>query len=101
MKETDALITRTRTRCDASLLEGSLCRFIATATIGLDHIDGEYCRRHGIYVTNAPGCNAPAVAQYVMAVILNAYPDPKGLTLGVVGVGHAGSIVAKWGNPLV
>ena len=35
----DALIIRTRTHCDASLLAGSSVRFIATATIGFDHID--------------------------------------------------------------
>jgi len=100
MHDADALVTRTRTRCDASLLDGSRCRFIATATIGLDHIDSAYCRDHGIYVTNAPGCNAPAVAQYVMAVILKEYPDPSGKTLGVVGVGHVGSVVARWAEGL-
>ena len=50
MKDADALITRTRTRCDASLLEGSRCGIIATATIGTDHIDLDYCRAHGIAV---------------------------------------------------
>ena len=63
LADADALITRTRTRCDASLLEGTRCRFIATATIGTDHIDLDYCRRAGITAVNAPGCNAPAVAQ--------------------------------------
>lgn len=100
MRDTDALITRTRTHCNAALLEGSKCQFIATATIGLDHIDRVYCSSHGIETVNAPGCNAPAVAQYVMAVILKAYPDPRGKTLGVVGVGHVGSIVASWAASL-
>ncbi len=102
MRDTDALITRTRTRCDAALLDGSRCRFIATATIGTDHIDLDYCRSHGITVANAPGCNAPAVAQYVMASIdrVRRLRDDRGplsqLTIGIVGVGHVGSIVERW-----
>ncbi len=103
MKDADALITRTRTRCDAALLEGSRCRFIATATIGTDHIDLDYCRRKGITVANAPGCNAPAVAQYVFASLfsLPGFPaDPAGMTIGIVGVGHVGSIVERWARQL-
>ncbi|MCM1484567.1 MAG: 4-phosphoerythronate dehydrogenase [Muribaculaceae bacterium] len=101
MADADALITRTRTRCDASLLEGSRCKIIASATIGLDHIDVAWCEAHGITVHNAPGCNAPAVAQYVMASILQIYgTDLSEMTLGVVGVGHVGSIVERWARSL-
>lgn len=100
VREARALIIRTRTRCDARLLESSTVRFIGTATIGTDHIDLPYCRQRGIEVVNAPGCNAPAVAQYVLASILTLFPQPKGLTLGVIGVGHVGSIVARWAQAL-
>lgn len=101
MRDADALITRTRTRCDASLLDGSRCRFIATATIGTDHIDLDYCRRNGITVANAPGCNAPAVAQYVFASIAAVRGmSTDGVTLGVVGAGHVGSIVIDWARKL-
>lgn len=102
MRRADALITRTRTRCDASLLEGSPCRIIASATIGLDHVDLDYCSARGLRVVNAPGCNAPAVAQYVMAAVLAAYPesDLRSLTLGIVGVGHVGTIVDRWARSL-
>ena len=101
-----ALIVRTRTKCDERLLDGSYVRFIGTATIGTDHIDMEYCHRHGISVHNAPGCNAPAVAQWVMASIgywiKDKHPqiNPNDLTLGIVGVGHVGSIVARWAETL-
>ncbi|MCM1504613.1 MAG: 4-phosphoerythronate dehydrogenase [Muribaculum sp.] len=106
MADADALVTRTRTRCDEALLKGSKCRFIATATIGTDHIDLDYCRRNGINVANAPGCNAPAVAQYVISSIL--YVKRKrgdkrplnSLTLGIVGVGHVGTIVDEWASSL-
>lgn len=101
--DADALIIRTRTRCDASLLEGSRCKFIGTATIGTDHIDLDYCQSHGIRVCNAAGCNAPAVAQYVLATIWQYMQaahvaSPSDLTLGVVGVGHVGSIVARFAH---
>ncbi len=101
MRDADALITRTRTRCDASLLEGSGCRIVATATIGTDHIDLDWCRRNGVEVANAPGCNAPAVAQYVLASVATLFGgDLRGKTIGIVGVGHVGSIVERWAGGL-
>ncbi|MGN1172891.1 MAG: 4-phosphoerythronate dehydrogenase [Muribaculaceae bacterium] len=100
MKDADALITRTRTRCDAALLAGSKCKFIATATIGTDHIDLDYCAKNGITVASAPGCNAPAVAQYVLTSISHIFPKLTGKTIGIVGVGHVGSIVARWAQCL-
>lgn len=99
--DADAMIVRTRTRCDASLLGNSNVRFIATATIGTDHIDLPWCAARGITVASAPGCNAPAVAQYVYASLLKLFPEGlEGKTIGVVGVGHVGSIVADWGGKL-
>ena len=65
VRDADALIVRTRTRCDAELLEGSRVQFIATATIGTDHIDQAYCQSRGIKVVSCPGCNAQAVCDYV------------------------------------
>ena len=65
VREADALIVRTRTRCDRELLEGSNVKFIATATIGYDHIDTAYLAQQGIGWANCPGCNARSVAQYV------------------------------------
>lgn len=97
MKDADALVTRTRTRCDRRLLEGTACKLVATATIGMDHIDSAYCARAGITARNVPGCNAPAVAQYVMASL--AFLIEKGYsfsTIGVVGAGHVGALVAGY-----
>jgi erythronate-4-phosphate dehydrogenase len=97
--DADALITRTRTRCDRALLEGTGVKFIASATIGHDHIDAEYCREAGISWTNAPGCNASSVRQYMVSALLYLAMemdlDPGKLTLGVVGAGNVGSRVAK------
>ena len=95
--DADALIIRTRTRCDASLLDGSSVRMIATATIGMDHIDLEFCRTHGIHVENAAGCNAGGVMQYVFSALYGVGAR-KGIkledcTFGIIGVGHVGSKV--------
>ncbi len=105
LRDAQVLLTRTRTRCDRHLLQGTAVKFIGTATIGTDHIDLDYCSHHGITVVNAPGCNAPAVAQWVHSTILQwlaAQPAPLDhpLTLGIVGVGHVGSIVARWAHQL-
>ena len=67
--DADAMIIRTRTRCNEALLEGTKVRMIATATIGLDHIDMDYCRAKGIEVNNAEGCNAGGVLQYVFSAL--------------------------------
>lgn len=104
VKDADALITRTRTKCDKKLLQDSKVKFIATATIGYDHFDTEYLDKSGIVWTNAPGCNSSSVAQYLASVLLNLAVDHnitlRGSTLGVVGVGNVGSKVAAFGRIL-
>ena len=103
MRGTDILLTRTRTRCDSSLLAGSPCTFIGTATIGTDHIDLPYCQSQGITVANAPGCNAPAVAQYVLAAIASTLKPDETLsekTIGIIGAGNVGSILERWARGL-
>lgn len=105
VRDADALIVRTRTRCDATLLAGSSVKLIATATIGFDHIDTEYCHRHGIQVATAAGCNARGVLQYIAAALVHLSRtqcwSPAEKTLGIVGVGHVGSLVEayarEWG----
>lgn len=100
VRDADALIVRTRTRCDASLLENSRVGIVATATIGTDHFDFPYLASRGIKAVSAPGCNAPAVAQYVMASIFSLGLGEPGMRLGIVGLGHVGSIIASWAHNL-
>ena len=99
VRDADALLTRTRTRCDAALLAGSAVRVIASATIGYDHIDTAWCEANGIRWRNAPGCNAGSVEQYLAAALCTLSRRHgfalAGRTLGVVGVGHVGSRVAR------
>ncbi len=95
--DADALVIRTRTRCNAALLDGTRVRMIATATIGTDHIDLDYCREKGIEVHNAEGCNAGGVMQYVFSAIYGVAARKSikidNMTIGIVGVGHVGSKV--------
>ena len=95
--DADALLIRTRTRCDASLLEGTKVSLITTATIGMDHIDLDYCRSHGIEVANASGCNAGGVMQYVFSALYGVAARKgikiDGATIGIIGVGNVGKKV--------
>ena len=97
VRDADALIVRTRTRCDEALLKGSRVQFVATATIGYDHIDSDYLCRAGIQWTNCPGCNSGSVAQYVECSLLLLQSelgvDLQRSTIGIVGCGHVGSKV--------
>lgn len=102
--DADALITRTRTRCNRDLLEGTSVSFIASATIGYDHIDTAYCEHYGIRWTNAPGCNSSSVQQYVVSTLLylacQRNLDLRKMTLGVIGVGNVGKKVFSAGEAL-
>ncbi len=104
VRDADAIVTRTRTRCGRALLEGSSVRAIASATIGYDHIDTAYCESRGISWSNAPGCNSGSVAQWVRSV-LETLARNHGFaladrTLGIVGVGHVGTKVAALAREL-
>ncbi|MGI6304995.1 MAG: 4-phosphoerythronate dehydrogenase [Bacteroidales bacterium] len=97
--DADALIVRTRTRCDAALLKGSSVRIVASATIGFDHIDTLWLEQNGIKWANAPGCNSGSVMQYITSLLFFLAEkhsfDPCSMTLGIVGVGNVGSKVAR------
>ena len=100
LKDADALLIRTRTKCNEKLLEGTKVQFIGTATIGFDHIDTQYCNKRKIFWTNAPGCNSSSVQQYIAAALLKVASDNsftlKDKTLGIIGVGKVGSKVEKF-----
>lgn len=104
VRDADVLMVRTRTKCNAALLEGSKVKFIATATIGTDHIDFPYCDSKGIVVRNAPGCNAGGVMEYVFSALYGLASRKsislQGDTIGIIGVGHVGSLIERMGRAL-
>jgi erythronate-4-phosphate dehydrogenase len=95
----DAMLIRTRTKCNEQLIRETTVKFIGTATIGYDHIDTRYCENNNIKWTNAPGCNSSSVQQYIASALVTIASDfkfsLKNKTLGVIGVGNVGSKVAK------
>ncbi|PLK59203.1 4-phosphoerythronate dehydrogenase [Candidatus Palibaumannia cicadellinicola] len=93
----DALIVRSVTRVDQSLLDGSLVQFVGTATAGIDHIDQTWLEQAGIRFSSAPGCNAIAVVEYVFSALLWLAQrdgfDLRDKIVGIIGVGNVGSLL--------
>ncbi len=100
----DALCVRAVTRVDNLLLEGSSLRFVGSATSGSDHVDRDYLKHRGIAFADARGCNANAVAEYVVYAML-AWAERRQTTLhgraiGIIGLGHIGRRLAAYAHGL-
>ena len=99
LKDADALIVRSITKVNKELLDNTHVKFVGTATIGTDHIDLDYLKEKKINFSDAKGCNADAVAEYIFTSILNLAKENniqvRGKTLGIVGVGNIGSRIAR------
>lgn len=97
--DADVLLVRSITPVGVDLLAGSKVRFVATATIGFDHIDFDYLKQKNIGFASAPGSNANSAAEYVIAGLLELAKEHKieleEKSIGVIGVGNVGSRVAK------
>jgi phosphoglycerate dehydrogenase-like enzyme len=104
MHDADAVIIRTRTKCNEETLSGSRVQMIASATIGLDHIDVDWCQKHGIEVQNAEGCNAGGVADYVFSALYGISSRRaiklNDAVIGIVGVGNVGKKVEQMARTL-
>lgn len=104
LMDADALIIRTRTRCNEALLAGTSVKIISTAAIGMDHIDLSFCDENGIFVQNAAGCNAGGVMNYVFSALYGAASRERipltGATFGIIGVGNVGSRIEQMARHL-
>lgn len=90
LADADVLLVRSVTPVNTELLERTAVRFVGTCTIGTDHIDQRYCDARAITWTNAPGCNANSVVEYVLSVLARLRPHWRRLTVGIVGAGNVG-----------
>lgn len=95
VKDTEALLVRSVTQVNEELVQNSALKFVGSATIGVDHLDISALEKHNVAWSNAAGCNAQAVAEYVITALLKLRPElidaNDGFTLGVVGLGNVGS----------
>lgn len=95
----DTLLVRSITQVNKDLLEGTQVRFVGSATIGTDHVDLAWLKQEGISFAHAPGCNAVAVAEYVLQAVvtwlLEQGRTPYSTTMAVIGHGNVGSRVAQ------
>jgi len=104
VRDADLLLVRSVTPVNASLLQGSRVRFVATATIGTDHVDQAWLSSRGIGFASAAGSNANSVAEYTVAALLELAHRHKfrlrEKTLGIVGVGNVGTRVVRYAETL-
>jgi D-3-phosphoglycerate dehydrogenase len=114
----DGLIIRSATKVTAEVIEkADNLKAIGRAGIGVDNIDIEAATKRGIIVANAPESNTVAAAEHTLGLMLAAARhipaadtslrggewkrssfkgvEVSGKTLGLVGLGHVGAIVAR------
>lgn len=95
----DALICRSKVQVNEQLVAGHHLLFVGTATAGVDHLDEDFLRTRAIPYSDASGCNAQSVADYVIAVfcrwLLVQGRVPAGLSAGVLAYGQTGRRVAE------
>lgn len=95
----DMLLIRSITKVNKELLQDTTVKFVGSTSAGADHLDTEWLNSAGITWDTAAGCNAEAVAEYVVCVLAalkkeNSLPDTR-LRAGVVGVGQVGRRVVE------
>lgn len=97
--DVDCLLVRSTTRVDEQLLVKANClKFVATATAGTDHVDIPLLESRDIEFFSAAGCNAIAVAEYVIAALMHLSEEKfflENKSVGIVGAGNVGTVLAQ------
>ncbi|KTC95799.1 4-phosphoerythronate dehydrogenase [Legionella erythra] len=91
------LLCRSTLNVNAALLGHHTLDCVATASSGIDHLDEAFLSSRGITLVDAKGCNAQAVADYVMATLawFELNQPLAGQQAGIIGYGEVGLRVAK------
>lgn len=100
LQDADILLVRSTTQVNRELIE--VCprlQYVGTATAGTNHMDTDYLSDKGIAWGSAAGCNAIAVAEYVISCLF-ALAGRQGWSvtdkrMGIVGAGHVGTALAR------
>ncbi len=104
LKDAEVLLVRSVTKVNKELLENTNIKFVATATIGTDHIDKDYLREKNIAFADASGCNAYSVAEYIICAVSSIFYEFNKKfnesTIGIIGYGNIGKKVAKFARAL-
>ncbi|WP_317932063.1 4-phosphoerythronate dehydrogenase [Halioxenophilus sp. WMMB6] len=95
VSDADALIVRSVTQVNESLLAGSRVGFVGTCTIGVDHLDTAFLDDNSIAWSSAPGCNANSVVEYVFAALAALAVDWRGKQFTVIGCGNVGGALYR------
>ena len=95
IRDADCLVARSVTRIDRALLSDTRIKCVASASSGTDHVDLDYLNARAIPLFDAKGCNANAVAEYVLSclfVLSEQYGmELESKTVGIIGCGHVGA----------
>lgn len=98
VKDAEALLVRSVTQVNEDLIYNTALKFVGSATIGTDHLDIPLIEQQGITWSNAAGCNAQAVSEYIITALLKLQPElihsNENFTLGIIGLGNVGSRLA-------
>ncbi|WP_133137064.1 NAD(P)-dependent oxidoreductase [Legionella rowbothamii] len=91
----DVLLCRANLKVNHHLLKGHKIGYVATASSGSDHLDKPWLKTQNIQVIDAKGCNARAVADYVVSCLAYVYQQQliQGKRAAIIGFGEVGTRV--------
>jgi len=95
VRDANALLVRSVTTVNKSLVGGSQLSFVGTCTIGIDHLDQPWLQNNHIEFSSAPGCNANSVVEYVYAALCHLDVNWLGKKFGIIGCGNVGGLLYK------
>jgi len=94
-RDATALLVRSVTNVNQTLLNSSKVSFVGTCTIGVDHLDQSWLQTNHVEFSSAPGCNANSVVEYVYAALCHLDINWRDKKFGIIGCGNVGGLLYK------